>query len=368
MAATKPSPAKSFRDAIRQLWSANADELLACFDRTLATGEPTYLAELRDDERGRTYEWHMERLPLPNGSLGVVCYFRDVTQHVEARAELLRQREELQTIYDTAPVGLCVIDRASRFVRINKQLADINGLPVEAHIGRTVREVLPGVADAVEPVIRRILEAGHPVLDYEVVGETPAQPGVQRVWIENWYPIRDASGTVSGINVVAREVTEQRRATEELRRQREELERTVTSLRKAQGQLEAADRQKDEFLAMLAHELRNPLTPIANACELMARTFPDHRDAQAMVGMVRRQVVAADAPGRRPARRVAHHAGPHRAEARDARPGRRRRAARWRRSSRWCAERATRCRSSRATGGSSSTATSRGSCSASSTC
>jgi CheY-like chemotaxis protein/nitrogen-specific signal transduction histidine kinase len=87
-----------------------------------------------------------------------------------------------------------------------------------------------------------------------------------------------------------RDVTAHVEARGELLRQRAELERSVSSLRRAQGQLEAADRQKDEFLAMLAHELRNPLTPIANACELLARTFPAEREAQLMVGMIRRQV------------------------------------------------------------------------------
>jgi signal transduction histidine kinase len=55
-------------------------------------------------------------------------------------------------------------------------------------------------------------------------------------------------------------------------------------------QLEEADRQKDQFLAMLAHELRNPLAPIRNAGELLARLIPDDSRAQPMVGMIKRQV------------------------------------------------------------------------------
>ena len=417
---TEGPAGQDFREVVRQLWSDSADELLGHFDRTLATGERAYVAELHDVGRRRWYEWHMERLPLPNGGQGVVCYFRDVTPHVEARHQLWRQQEELQTIYSTAPVGLCVLDRDLRFVRINKELADINGVPVEQHVGRTVREVTPGIADAVESVFHRVVDTGGPVLDFEVIGETPAQPGVRRVWLENWHPIKNEAGAISGINIVVREVTaerraeealraseerfrvaqesslvaftimkavraadntivdfewvyanpaaarilnrrvdalvghrlldvlpgsrsesllfdayvrvvdtgvghnievpyeadgisgafhnvcsrlgdgvaiwfmdvsERRRTMEELARQREDLERTVASLRTAQGQLEDADRQKDEFLAMLAHELRNPLTPIGNACELLARTFPAHREAQLMVGMIRRQVL-----------------------------------------------------------------------------
>jgi CheY-like chemotaxis protein len=54
--------------------------------------------------------------------------------------------------------------------------------------------------------------------------------------------------------------------------------------------LETADRQKNEFLAMLAHELRNPLAPIRNAGEILSRTLPTDSPAHAMVAMVKRQV------------------------------------------------------------------------------
>lgn len=54
--------------------------------------------------------------------------------------------------------------------------------------------------------------------------------------------------------------------------------------------LETADRQKNEFLAMLAHELRNPLAPIRNASEILARTLPAASSGQALVAMIERQV------------------------------------------------------------------------------
>jgi PAS domain S-box-containing protein len=131
----------------------------------------------------------------------------------EARAHL----DALEATYRSAPVGLCVLDRALRFVRINERLAEINGVPADAHVGRTVREVVPGVADTAEPALRLVLDTGEPAVGIEITGETPAAPGVVRTWVESWYPLRDAAGAVSGINVVAEEVTERRRA-EEARR------------------------------------------------------------------------------------------------------------------------------------------------------
>jgi PAS domain S-box-containing protein len=114
---------------------------------------------------------------------------------------------ELEAIYATAPIGLCVLDTQLRYVRINHRLAEINGLTVEQHLGRSVRDILPQLADAIEPQLQAVLDTGEARLDVEVVSETPAQPGVIRTWREQWLPLRNAQGAVIGINIVAEEVT-----------------------------------------------------------------------------------------------------------------------------------------------------------------
>jgi PAS domain S-box-containing protein len=152
----------------------------------------------------------------------------DVTERVEAEQALreskttaLRQLSEIQATYDAAPIGLCVLDTELRWVRINQCLAAMNGYPVEAHIGRSVRELLPDLAGQSEDLLRKILETGRPVLNLEFEGETPAQPGVRRAWIENFLPIRDGEGKIVGINVVCEEITERKKAEEALRRSHE---------------------------------------------------------------------------------------------------------------------------------------------------
>jgi two-component system CheB/CheR fusion protein len=123
-----------------------------------------------------------------------------------------RQAAELASIYDTAPVGLTILDRDLRFIRINGRMAEINGVPAADHIGRTVREVLPDLADEAERIAGRIFLTGEPLLDLEISGMTPAQPGVLRHWVEQWVPLRNEAGEVTGISVVAEEVTERKRA------------------------------------------------------------------------------------------------------------------------------------------------------------
>ena len=118
--------------------------------------------------------------------------------------------DELESIYATIPVGLCVLDTELRYVRINERLAEINGHSVAEHLGKTVREIVPDLADEAEPILRRILETGEPVLDLEIRGKTAAQPGVERMWKENWFPLRNQQQDVIGINIVAEEITKRK--------------------------------------------------------------------------------------------------------------------------------------------------------------
>jgi PAS domain S-box-containing protein len=123
-----------------------------------------------------------------------------------------RQLLEIEWLYQTTPVGLAVLDTNLRYVRINQRLAQINGLPVEAHIGRTIREIVPDLADTAEPVLGRILETGEPKRNFEINGETKAQPGVVRTWLLNWLPLKDTGGEIVGINVVVQEITDRKMA------------------------------------------------------------------------------------------------------------------------------------------------------------
>ncbi len=83
----------------------------------------------------------------------------------------------LGDVYKDAPIGLCYIDRRLRFLHINDWLAAINGVSVAQHLGRTLGEVLPDIAAAVEPQLRHVIKTGEPILGGTVDAETPAQPG-----------------------------------------------------------------------------------------------------------------------------------------------------------------------------------------------
>jgi PAS domain S-box-containing protein len=146
-----------------------------------------------------------------------------------SRHEAEAQHDELAQLYRTAPIGLALLDRDSRFLRVNERLAEINGLPVAAHLGRTLREVIPALADQTEALVRRIVATGEPALHIELAGETAARPGERRVWDESWYPLMDETGAVTAVSVIVEEVTAQRRVEARLRESEERLRALVTA-------------------------------------------------------------------------------------------------------------------------------------------
>ncbi len=137
------------------------------------------------------------------------------------------QLVELNHLYETAPVGLCLLDRELRYVRINERLAEINGKPVSEHVGRLLQEVIPEIAPKLEPVLRNVLETGEPVLNTDIQGATSAEPDVEHDWLCSYFPLIGADGTVRGITVVVQEITEWKQAQRALQEARQERERHV---------------------------------------------------------------------------------------------------------------------------------------------
>ena len=132
-------------------------------------------------------------------------------------ARLYREASEsfalLDTLLVSAPVGIGFWDRELRFVRLNDALSRLNELPIEDHLGKTLAEVIPEIAPGLEPLYRRVLETGRPVTHEETIGTG----GSERQWISSYYPVRAATGKITGVGAVIMEVTAQRRADQRLR-------------------------------------------------------------------------------------------------------------------------------------------------------
>jgi PAS domain S-box-containing protein len=129
---------------------------------------------------------------------------------------LFPHQPALQLIYDTAPIGLACLSPDCRYLQINQRLTEICGISVEDHLGRSVRDCVPALAEAVEGIVRSIMDTGDPVTGIEVAGQRADQSD-ERFWITYWHPLRSPSGEIVGVNVAAEEITERKRAEAALR-------------------------------------------------------------------------------------------------------------------------------------------------------
>ncbi|MEG4212261.1 PAS domain S-box protein [Microcoleus sp. S13_B4] len=133
-------------------------------------------------------------------------------QQESTTAQALRQAH-FDAFFAGANAGMVIFDSQFRYVQINEVLAEMNGFCVADHIGRSVREVLPEWASTVlEPLLQGILDTGKPILDYELVGETPKEPGIIRYWHTSYYPLRDENGIIFGVGGIVIEISDRKRA------------------------------------------------------------------------------------------------------------------------------------------------------------
>lgn len=127
----------------------------------------------------------------------------------QLRHERDQARAQLDAVMQLAPCGLAFFDRALRYLEVNEQLADINGIAPAAHIGRTVGELLPNMSPDVVAAIQHVLITGEP-FHHEITGETPRLPGQLRFWKVTYFPLRDADDAITGVSAVVVETTQQR--------------------------------------------------------------------------------------------------------------------------------------------------------------
>lgn len=179
--------------------------------------------------------------------------------------ELLAQTSDLRALQDAtvktcaildslmqlAPVGMAFFDCNGRYIRINNWLAKINGQLPDEHIGKSIDDISPNVASKMKARLLVAMGSTTPIVDDEV----SVSMDKNRIFLVSYYPVFTPDSKRLGTGVVVKDITEQKQLESELR--------------KSVVEVTHSDRQKTEFLAMLAHELRNPLSPILNSVYLL---------------------------------------------------------------------------------------------------
>jgi signal transduction histidine kinase/DNA-binding response OmpR family regulator len=188
----------------------------------------------------------------------------------ELEARLRARTAEFETLLNAAPLCVCVVDQDLRICEANPQARAVLGGDAEL-IGRDFAALahglwqMPYARDLVR-LLRHVLETGEPHSAPERLHKRLDRAVTEYYdWQINRIPLPEGR---DGVVCYFRDISA----------------RVLARLR-----LEAADRHKNEFLAMLAHELRNPLAPIRNAGELLTRALPPDQRTQALTSMLQRQ-------------------------------------------------------------------------------
>jgi PAS domain S-box-containing protein len=196
----------------------------------------------------------------------------ELAHRLVEREETSRLLEQTATFLDSAlesaPIGIAFYDESLRFQRINAELARTNGAPARDHIGRSIEEMIPGLAPTVRPILERVLASGRTETDVVIEGETPGTGGERRRWSATYYPIAARGRDPVGVGCMVMDVTE-RSALEEQLRQAQKME--------AVGRLAGG----------IAHDFNNILTIIQSYAEILAAELPDAASGRAEVDAIR---------------------------------------------------------------------------------
>ena len=233
--------------------------VLETWNHSVATGEDFDLeARMIRARDGHARWWWVRGQPVRDEAgkilhwLGVAIDIDDRKTFAETlqqrQEETERQRAELETIYENAPIGLSLLDPVElRYLRINDRQAQTIGLPKEQIIGQVITDIapLPGLKELLE-----MAAAGQSVRNHLLEGELPTRPGEHRYWNVSYSPVYNANNRVEAITAVILEMTNQKKA-------------------------EAALIQSEKLAAVgrlassISHEINNPLEAITNLLYLI---------------------------------------------------------------------------------------------------
>ena len=185
----------------------------------------------------------------------------DVTEQVRSDAAVREAQQKLQTVADALPAAVTLCSRDLRYLWINRFGAQWLGRTPQEVIGKPMDEVIGAKQLArIRAHIERVLAGEHVSYEREV-----DYPGIGR----RWASVRFApAGNDSWVAVIT----------------------DIHELKRMEQALREADRRKDQFIATLAHELRNPLAPIRSAVEILARADAAEHDRAWSRGVIERQV------------------------------------------------------------------------------
>jgi PAS domain S-box-containing protein len=297
---------------IAEVVGPEAYELLKQHIDLVLTGQNVEFEVEIPDERGGSRFTHCAFVPERDAAGEVVGWLSALTDLTEWRRgeehlreaynerteELTEATEFLQALLESIEDGIVACNSVGELTLFNAATERFHGLPMDSiPADRWAKRYDLYRADGVTPLrteeipLYRALH-GERVQNVEMM--IVPRDGPARTVLASGQPFHDADGNLLGAVASMHDITARKQAEDALRTAHQELERRVrertAELADANEALREADRLKDEFLAMLAHELRNPLAPIRNALHIMNEAGADREMLTKVRVMAERQV------------------------------------------------------------------------------
>jgi len=198
---------------------------------------PFYSTEFQMRCKDGSYKWILARGQALSDEAGRVVRMTgshsDITDRKKLEQEIQAREQLLNAFFkgaSLAGVGLCIHDRQFRFLQINEALAEINGHPVEAHLGKTTDNLLGEFAAGVNPLLQQVLATGKPSINLEISREVSSQTGAKRYWLVSHFPIfKDAEHPIA-VGCILIEISARKRAEAELQQMSAALENAVAGI------------------------------------------------------------------------------------------------------------------------------------------
>jgi PAS domain S-box-containing protein len=271
-------------------------ELRAGLDATLGEGIKLLTYQGLEEAKASAYRavrdtrWLIAVLLFGGVLLGLATAAVAAGSVIRAERALRDQRERLRITLESIGDGVLVTDEKARVRMMNPAGVQLTGWDEKEAQDQPVETVLrllsEGAREEIDNPVRRVLHTrAVEALTQDTI--LIRKNGEERSVRESAAPIRDERGVVVGVVLVFRDVTEERRVAKALEESRAALERQASELRDS-------DRRKDEFLAVLGHELRNPLSSIGNALDLLKEKRLDaagHRHAEEVIERQYRRII-----------------------------------------------------------------------------
>jgi len=242
------------------------DHVMAQVQYSIATGQPFCCEYRMITSTGETI-WVRDQANLVTGRDGTTKILQglafDITDRKNLEEELALREAQLDGFFHSAPLGLIILDRQLRFVKLNEPLAQIHGLPISSIIGKTLREIIPSLAPILEPFYHQVFTTGESVPNVEISGEVASNPGITVYWLISYFPIFNSTGETIFAGAVVQEITDRKLA--------------EIALEQAKQLAETANRTKTQFLANMSHEIRTPMNAILGFSDLLKDVVSDPR-------------------------------------------------------------------------------------------